>query len=843
MYNTTPEFDKNNKLVSFERPASVVEAPVFTPAGGTYSEAQSVEITCAKENATIYYTIDGKDPTNESTEYTGAITVSETTTIKAIAYVGTDASQIASAKYTIEVPGEVVIVEDDKITFLFNTPANEWGFPVGSSNKLVNETEYTANGYTIKVAASSEEGFYYNNSGYLLLGKFGAHITLPAFNFPVSKIDVVGSSSASEAVRQNIFVNGAEVSTETTGAKDVTNSYIISSACQAAGNIYTLKVTSNHNTQVTKIIVYKGEELNVEDYYLVGSFNNWTKQDDNYKFTTTDGVTYTLANVKFDANMTFKVIDSVEGDNTTWYGGNTGDTNYKIHRDWCTDIETAIPGKDFLIETAGTYNFTFTIQDEGNPQISVTGWPEVEYYLTGDFNNWAASDDDYKFTKQNDGTYKLTTNISGIFKVYDSLNHKYGATADGSYWITADNHTDIEMTDQAANYYLETANNYTFIINPETMKLTVTGWPIVLDGNAYVKVTSTDDLTDGYYLIVNEENSVAFNGALDPLDAEGNKIDVSIVDNELIIANNTTNAAAFVISNATGGYTITSTNGQTIGNSSDANGLKIGDYMNAITIDNDGNADIACASSHLRFYSTVNNKRFRYYKSSTYKQQSPVQLYKLTTVEEIPVTIGSTGYGTLYYSDKALAIPEGMTAKYVSAIEDDGSGKILFTEFEGKIPAGTGVVLQADPKAYTFLVIPDSEAEAPMNNLLSGTDEAAATVAPDWAAGRDCKFYMLSKKKGGDNSTVGFYYGSGCPNGEAFTNGAHKAYLTVPKMSGANARSFYLFSDAETTTGIDNVQSAKESTGNLKIYNLNGQRVSTPQRGIYIVNGKKVLVK
>ena len=90
-------------VVTVAAPADVA-SPVFSPEAGTYFETQSVTISCETANATIYYTIDGTEPTNESTQYTGAITVAETTTIKAIAYVGTDHSFVATAIYTIEQP-------------------------------------------------------------------------------------------------------------------------------------------------------------------------------------------------------------------------------------------------------------------------------------------------------------------------------------------------------------------------------------------------------------------------------------------------------------------------------------------------------------------------------------------------------------------------------------------------------------------------------------------------------------------------------------------------------------------------------------------------------------------
>ena len=92
----------NIAIAAYVAPAPV-ENPAFSVAEGTYLGAQNVEITCATDGATIYYTIgaDPADPTSGSTEYTGAIAVSSTTTIKAIAILGENSSTIASATYTI----------------------------------------------------------------------------------------------------------------------------------------------------------------------------------------------------------------------------------------------------------------------------------------------------------------------------------------------------------------------------------------------------------------------------------------------------------------------------------------------------------------------------------------------------------------------------------------------------------------------------------------------------------------------------------------------------------------------------------------------------------------------
>jgi hypothetical protein len=85
---------------TIQAPPTQTPAPTFSPAGGSYTSPQSVTLTAA--GAAIYYTTDGSTPTTSSNAYSGAIAVSSTTTIKAIAIApGMTASTVASATYTI----------------------------------------------------------------------------------------------------------------------------------------------------------------------------------------------------------------------------------------------------------------------------------------------------------------------------------------------------------------------------------------------------------------------------------------------------------------------------------------------------------------------------------------------------------------------------------------------------------------------------------------------------------------------------------------------------------------------------------------------------------------------
>ena len=92
-------------VTKHETPMQQVATPTFTPAAGEYTEAQNVEIACTTEGATIYYTLDGTDPTVNSTAYTTTIAISDSTTVKAFAVKeGMTDSEIATAVYVINIP-------------------------------------------------------------------------------------------------------------------------------------------------------------------------------------------------------------------------------------------------------------------------------------------------------------------------------------------------------------------------------------------------------------------------------------------------------------------------------------------------------------------------------------------------------------------------------------------------------------------------------------------------------------------------------------------------------------------------------------------------------------------
>ena len=213
------------------------------------------------------------------------------------------------------------------------------------------------------------------------------------------------------------------------------------------------------------------------------------------------------------------------------------------------------------------------------------------------------------------------------------------------------------------------------------------------------------------------------------------------------------------------------------------------------------------------------------YKPGTYT----VFDYFYYVMEPGTFTIGETGYATYFHSWCGFKVPEGVTAKIVTGIS---GGKLTIVDkyaAESIVPKNCGVLLNGSADTYTFDLLPLDATEYPSEgNYLAGTDEESTPTNDD-----NYYYYKLA-----NDATHGLGWYWGADEGAAFTNGAHKACLKVSK--GAGARSFIGLGDE--TTAIESVVKKAEINDGV-YYNLQGQRVDNPTKGLYIVNGKKVIIK
>ena len=197
-------------------------------------------------------------------------------------------------------------------------------------------------------------------------------------------------------------------------------------------------------------------------------------------------------------------------------------------------------------------------------------------------------------------------------------------------------------------------------------------------------------------------------------------------------------------------------------------------------------------------------------------------------VTSLPVTIKSVRFAT-FYAPVAVVIPDGVTAYYMTS-EGVKENSISMTGIEnGVIPANTGVILEGEEGTYSFAITGDVGAIE--NNLFTGT-VAAEYITED--------AYVLAAPEG---NNLGLYKASLNQVGNtAFKNNSHKAYLPASVIEGTEGQGSSGFRfDFGGTTAIEDVE--VEEAEAKAIYDLQGRKVENPTKGIYIINGNKVLVK
>ncbi len=370
-----------------------------------------------------------------------------------------------------------------------------------------------------------------------------------------------------------------------------------------------------------------------------------------------------------------------------------------------------------------------------------------------------------------------------------------------------------------------------------TLTVSLSGQPLINTGICE-KITSVNDLEDGKnYLLVYEPGNVAYK----MFNKDKGDVGEVVIDDHQIDMNNESNEAAVLVLEKSGDNWLIKDGDKYLALTSNSNSLN--QQTNAtddgkwdITFDENGNAKINNLSRSAYFLQYNTSGLFRCYKNT---QQNPM-LYKeiMTSSEGVSLTIGSTGYASLYYGDVNLVVPEGVEATTYSV----SNGKLMLTKTyaEGEIiPAGTAVVVYdglTTTETYTFAETMEA-GDAPETNMLKGFDDNATTVGDE--EGTAYKFYMLAvDNETKDPASIGFYFGA--DDGAPFISKAHRAYLAVPAAAAKGMRAF----EFKNVTGIT-APAINTQTSDSSVYSLSGQRMNTRQlpKGVYIREGKKYVVK
>ena len=215
------------------------------------------------------------------------------------------------------------------------------------------------------------------------------------------------------------------------------------------------------------------------------------------------------------------------------------------------------------------------------------------------------------------------------------------------------------------------------------------------------------------------------------------------------------------------------------------------------------------------------------------KSWMEITSYDVVNPTSVSATLGANGYATFasaYPLDLTTAnLPSGVTA-YKAAVSGT---TVTFTPLDQTVPANTGVLLKGAESAEVSIPVVASG-----TNVTENAFEVNATGAT-FTAETGYTYFGMKKAVSSSDAII---FGTFDPSSVAIP--ANKAYLKVLTSSIATAPSLTFIFDDGQTTGIESVKSEdRVVNGSAEYYNLAGQRVAQPTKGLYIVNGRKVVVK
>lgn len=721
---------------------------------------------------------------------------------------------------------------------------NGWKLPAKADNKT--EGKYTYDGITISFDVP--ENFYFNSvqgSNYLMLKSTKTAVgklTLPAFNFAVEKIEVVGNSGASGKTMENIYVGNTAVSTAKKGS-DKTNAFLIDKQYQAAGTIYTLQVSAA-NAQITYIKIYK-------------------------RAVDLTATTLTLSAIPtepiaiggtFSSTPTLKAGEQTLSDKTiTWSSDNkdvaTVDANGTVTGVGLGKAKiTATFAGDEVYEASKA---SYEIIVKGAPSLS---FPETSYNI---------------FANQDFAAPKLTKSPADVVVTYSSSDEKV-ATVDastGEVSIVGAGTAKITATSQVTDVYEVASASYDLVVTKFTPELSFPQTSYTIEMGDAFSAPKLGGLPEGVTPVyTSSKEEVA------TVDKATGEVKIVGVGTTTITV---TSPNTDIYEGATASYELTVNRATT---------RKVTfDFTNQVDVSNIEEGGVCLkfekagsqyepywhSDKHIRFYkqnvmtitanSNIKNVVFEFVgskniksavvnpgnyvtnvwnfsdvkaKTGTLKNSGNVaQIKKIIVTTELPTSVGTItiatpeGFGT-YYNSNSYILPEGLTAfGYTKA---NTNGTLVKTDvFNGGdvVPANAALVVKGNTGDYECYATDQVAMKTLEGNLLKGVAKATTVEKVE-----GFKRYVLTTV----NNVLGFYR---TKSGNIKVP-ANRAYLELTEAQ-AQAVSFFQL-DGETT-GIENATATTKEAPKA-IYTLSGVRLkaTTTQglpAGAYVVNGKVVIVK
>ena len=779
--------------ISFRfRGTSSTKAPAFTPAPGRYTSAQTVTITSETSGADIFYTIDGTDPTTSSTLYVAPIVIDANTTLKAIAVKDGEESSITSGVYRFgSASDSFVKVTDD--------------------NQIVVGQEYifVSPDYDVAAGAKHDSGNY------------------------LTSVEAVISDDTATSTEALVFTLGGSAGAYSFQCDD---GYLSSSAAKnvtlsnSESTMWSVSVSSSGAT-------ISGSSVGTFQYNSSSPrFTTYTStQKPAYLYVRGAATTQTVATPVFSpgegtytSSQTVTITCETEG----------ASIYYTLDESDPTTASTLYTGPVFIDKDEEVVELRAIAVKEGMADSEIASavylFEEAVDVATPTFNyesgEYATDLTDVQITCATEGaTIYYTTN--GSTPTNESTQYTGNITVSQTTTIKAIAYVNTSASDVAAitlTIARESGGNGTQLLyesfsgktdateestaaSTTNSALDYSGWSaftkVFLSGTAPYDNGGCAKLGSSKATGSMTANSIPLTGAgtltfyLKKYVSDTGKLNVTVTGA-------TADVTQFTPSDTWTKCTVNLTGGT-------------------------GSVSITLETSSKRAY------------------VDEIVLTEAKAEEPIEQTIGVTGYSTMYYSDKILIVPEGVEATtwYV----EDGELKKGRTYKAGqKIPAGEAVVLFDNSNVssvYEFAVASSCSDTPDARNMLHGFDTEGTTTGDAGASYKFYKFSFKGRDATGAPTNIGFYYGA--TDGAAFTSAAHKAYLAVPESAmSAGIKAAFLFPQAgdDNATGINSMHNEECIMHNSPsgVYDLQGRKVidnGQLKPGIYIVNGKKIVIR
>lgn len=473
--------------------------PTFSPVGGTYDIGTTVTVNInAVDGAAIYYTLDGSTPVANRAAYNGPITITENTTLKAIAVLNGETSEVATAEYVFAAPSPTC-----DATIVFGTESTKTNL-MSDQNIL----DYITDGSGYVTSVSGTQVYYYTNGVRIgtknNIGSITYNLAAQDDNWKVKKVVVNAASYGDEGVSLKVTTSAnltgitSELPTSATNYSDFEfngfDGSNVTSVTVATTNkrAYIKSITIYYECAPVATLTAGPNPLNINDDNSAngktGTFNVT-----GVNLGTDPGVGVTLDN-SHSTNFTFTTSDQYWG-----FNNNNGSVNGTV----------TVTYTGHALSATGLYNIAnnlTSVQERIN--YLYTG----PIYVIGDVNNtrWNTTQG-AQLTRDENGIYTATVSVQQSNDAgYISFTKQLGADQSGNQfgpvdfnWNLAGNEGTYQPIDTLGNAYniRLVPGTYTITINPATNQFKIEPYVITVtispeDGSTFTGSTVSGTITD-----------------------------------------------------------------------------------------------------------------------------------------------------------------------------------------------------------------------------------------------------------------------------------------------------------------------------------------------------------